>query len=49
MYSLSNCVEYSGQQISESSVVLLWSKKNGYFFSKYIDMISSDKLIAIHK
>lgn len=49
MYNIRDFTEYSGQTLTGESVVLVWSKKTGYFFSEYGFLSDFDcvKLIAI--
>lgn len=49
MYSLRDFTEYTGQSLTGESVVLVWSKKTGYFFSQmgFLSDFDCVKLISI--
>lgn len=49
MYSLKDFTLYTGQQISSSHKVLAWSKKDGYYFTRYGLCGSGVKVIAMEE
>ena len=47
MYEIENFIEFNGQKLGPDNVVLVWSKKSGYFFALVKDVKEDQKIIAV--
>lgn len=46
MYSLKDFVNYNGEKLSDNHAVLVYSKRDGYFFTTYQHAIKLDYKIC---
>jgi hypothetical protein len=47
MYSINNFVEFTGQPLKDTDIVLVWSKSTGYIFIPYSKFNSELNLVGV--